>query len=183
MLRWLLKDYDVVSLFSPCVFRKRFSVWCSQSRILWIHNSDGLHSAWFNSKQGGKKRLTVCLKWHITKTIKGPGPYATRCKHEAMFVIILLGNNDIAGKTSRAWCVAMFSFLLFFEVLVSVPWLQSRNSERAVWGRTAGQHLEAHLMIIKSVTGYLLNGRKRVESCRAFEGTEWFRNVCPCKGF
>lgn len=69
----------------------------------------------------GKKRLTVCLKWHITKTIKGPGPYATRCKHEAMFVIILLGNNDIAGKTSRAWCVAMFSFSLFFEVLVSVP--------------------------------------------------------------
>lgn len=127
--------------------------------------------------------LTVCLKWHITKAIKGPGPYATRCKHGAMFVIILLGYNDIAGKKSRAWCVAMFSFLLCFEVLFSVPWLQSRNSERAVWGRTAGQHLEAHLMIIKSVTGYLLNWRKRVGRVWAFEGTEWFGNVCPCEGF
>lgn len=76
-----------------------------ESRIFWIHNRECLF-LWLDHKHEGKK-LTVCLKWHITKTKKGSGPYALDCKHTAVFVTVWLGSNDITGKKSEVSCFSL----------------------------------------------------------------------------
>lgn len=63
------------------------------------------------------KSMTVCLKLHITKTIKGSGPYALDCKHTAVFVTVSLRSNDITGKKSSAEPRSLWGSI------VSVLWL------------------------------------------------------------
>lgn len=98
-----------------------------------------------------EKPLTACLKWHIIDTIKGSSPYAIYYKHRAVFVIVFPENNDIAGKTSTVWCIAMcFYGSLSLARSLSGALIAAVGTQRSVSGRVACQHLEASLMIIKT---------------------------------
>lgn len=68
-----------------------------------------------------------------------------------MFVIVFQANNDIAGKTSTVWCIAMcFYGSLSLARSLSGALIAAVGTQRSVSGRVACQHLEARLMTIKT---------------------------------